>query len=181
MFNKILLWSRLVLDFCLLEVFESVSILVLVIGLFVFSISSWFSLEKLYLSKNLLISSRLSILLVYGCLWQSLSCICFLVTPWTVAWLLCPWNSPGRSTGVGSCFCLQGIFPTQGSNPILSYCSQILYCLSYQGSPRILERVTYPFSRAFCWPRNWTWVSCIAGRFFTTWATREAPHSCSYS
>ena len=48
------------LDFCLLEVFESVSILVLVIGLFLFSISSWFSLEKWYLSKNLSISSRLS-------------------------------------------------------------------------------------------------------------------------
>ena len=50
------------------EVFESVSVLVLVIGLFVFSISSWFSLEKLYLSKNLSISSGLSIVLVYGCL-----------------------------------------------------------------------------------------------------------------
>ena len=50
------------------EVFESVSVLVLVIGLFVFSISSWFSLEKLYLSKNLSISSGLSIVLVDGCL-----------------------------------------------------------------------------------------------------------------
>ena len=45
-----------------------------------------------------------------------------------------PWNSPGQNTGVGSLFLLQGIFPTQGSNP---------------GLP-------------------------IAGRFFTSWATREA-------
>ena len=30
--------------------------------------------------------------------------------------LLCPWNSPGKNTGVGCHFLLQGIFPTQGSN-----------------------------------------------------------------
>ena len=40
---------------------------------------------------------------------------------------------------------LQGIFPTQGSNPGLPHCRQILCCLSYQGSPRILEWVAYPF------------------------------------
>ena len=32
-------------------------------------------------------------------------------------WLLCPWNSPGKNTGVGSHSLLQGIFPTQGLNP----------------------------------------------------------------
>ena len=37
---------------------------------------------------------------------------------------------------------------------------------------RILEWVAIPFSRGSSWPRNCTWVSCIAGRFFTTWATR---------
>ena len=42
----------------------TVSISLLVIGLFIFSISSCFSLGSLYLSKNLSISSRLSILLV---------------------------------------------------------------------------------------------------------------------
>ena len=45
-----------------------VSISLLVIGLFIFSNSSWFSLGKLYLSRNLSISSRLSILLAYSCL-----------------------------------------------------------------------------------------------------------------
>ena len=39
---------------------------------------------------------------------------------------------------------------------------------------RILEWVAIPFSRKSSWPRDWTWVSCIAGRFFTVWATKEA-------
>ena len=38
---------------------------------------------------------------------------------------------------------------------------------------RILEWVAIPFSRASSQPRDWTQVSCIAGRFFTVWATRE--------
>ena len=50
-----------------------------------------------------------------------------------------PWNSPCQNTGVGSLFLLQGIFPTQGSNPGLLHCRQILNQLSHQGSPRILE------------------------------------------
>ena len=50
------------------------------------------------------------------------------------------------ATGVGSLFLLQGIFPTQGLNPGLPHCRQILYQLSHKGSPRILEWVAYPFS-----------------------------------
>ena len=38
---------------------------------------------------------------------------------------------------------------------------------------RILEWVAIPFSTGSSWPRARTWVSCIAGRFFTVWATRE--------
>ena len=45
-----------------------------------------------------------------------------------------PWNSPGQNTGVGSLFLLQGIFTTQGSNPGLPHCRQILYHLSHWGS-----------------------------------------------
>ena len=41
--------------------------------------------------------------------------------------LLCPWDSPGKSTGVGCHALLQGILPTQGSNPGLLHCRQILY------------------------------------------------------
>ena len=40
--------------------------------------------------------------------------------------LLCPWDSPGKNTGVGCHFLLQGIFPTQGLNPCLLRCRQIL-------------------------------------------------------
>ena len=46
-----------------------------------------------------------------------------------------PWNSPGQNTGVGSLSLLQGIFPTQGSNPGLPHCRWILYQLSRKGSP----------------------------------------------
>ena len=42
------------------------------------------------------------------------------------------------------------------------------------GKLRILEWVAYPFSRGSSWPRNWTSVSCIAGRFFRNWTIREA-------
>ena len=48
-----------------------------------------------------------------------------------------PRNSPGHNTGVGSLSLLQGIFPTQGSNPGLSHCRWILYQLSHKRSPCI--------------------------------------------
>ena len=47
-----------------------------------------------------------------------------------------PWNSPGQNTGMGSLSLLQGIFPTQGSNPDLPHCRQILYQLSDPGSSK---------------------------------------------
>ena len=58
--------------------------------------------------------------------------------------LLCPWDSPGQNTGVGSLSLLQGIFPTQGSNPDLLHCRWILYQLTHQGNPGILEWVAVP-------------------------------------
>ena len=88
--------------------------------------------------------------------------------------LLCPWNSPGKNTGLGCHSLLQGIFPTQGSNAGLLHCRQILYQLSHKGSPRILELVAYPFPSGSSRSRNRTGVSCTAGRFFTNWAIREA-------
>ena len=83
-------------------------------------------------------------------------------------------DSPGKNTRVSCNALLQGIFPTQGSNPGLQHCRQILYHLRHQGSPRILKWVVYPFFRGSSQPRNWTGVSCIAGGFFTIQATREA-------
>ena len=74
--------------------------------------------------------------------------------------LLCPGAFPGKNTGVGCCSLLQGIFPTQGSNPDLLHCKWILYCLSHQGSlfaymyfPSTLpEQTTH---------RNWTIPSSL--------------------
>ena len=83
------------------------------------------------------------------------------------------WNSPGQNTGVSSLSSLQGILPIQGSNPGLLHWRRILYQLSHKESPRLLEWVAYPFSSISSWPRNRTRVSCIAGGFFTSWATRE--------
>ena len=52
--------------------------------------------------------------------------------------LYSPWDSPGQNTGVGSLSLLQGKIPTQGSNPYLPHCRQILYQLRHKGSP-VLE------------------------------------------
>ena len=52
-----------------------------------------------------------------------------LVTPCAMSStrLLCPWDFPGKNIAVGCHFLLQGIFPTQGLNPGLLHCRQILY------------------------------------------------------
>ena len=59
-------------------------------------------------------------------------------------------NSPGQNTRVGSRSLLQGIFPTQGSNPVLLHLRQILYQLSYQGSRRMNLHV-FPSSCCHVW------------------------------
>ena len=83
-------------------------------------------------------------------------------------------DSPGKTTGVGYHALLKGSFLILGSNPGLPHCRWILYHLSHQGNPRKNTRVVaYPFSRGSSQPRNWTRVSCIAGRFFNNWTTRE--------
>ena len=59
----------------------------------------------------------------------------------------------------------------------LQYCKVIslqLIKINEKKKKRILEWIAIPFSRESSQPRNRTWVSCIAGRFFTVWATREA-------
>ena len=71
--------------------------------------------------------------------WGAISCVlCSVVSDslrphglWP-ARLLCPWDSPGKNTGVDCHSMLQRIFPTQGSNPGLLHCWQILYRLSYR-------------------------------------------------
>ena len=65
--------------------------------------------------------------------WKSFNWVQLFATPWTIH----PWNSPDQNTEVGSCSLLQGIFPTQGSNPGLLHCRWILYQLSHKGSPSL--------------------------------------------
>ena len=76
-----------------------------------------------------------------------LSCVLLFATHWTVA-RQAPLSrgSPGRNTGVGCHFLLQGIFPTQASNSHHLYCRQILYSLSHQASPALLLLLSH-FSR----------------------------------
>ena len=102
------------------------------------------------------------------CAW-SLSCVRLFVTPWTVAYQapLSMWFSSQEYWSGLPCP------PADLPNPGLLHC-RILYHLSHQGSPRILQWVAYPFSRGSSQPRNWTEVSYIEGGFFTSWATREA-------
>ena len=68
--------------------------------------------------------------------------------------LLSPWAFFRQKYWSGLPCLLQGIFPTQGSNLSLPYCRWILYHLTHQGSPRILEWVAYPFSRGTFQSRN---------------------------
>ena len=66
--------------------------------------------------------------------------------------LLCRWDSPGKNTGVGCCFLLQVIFPTQKSNPGLLDSRQIFYRLSYEGSMnRTLPNSFYKASIILIW------------------------------
>ena len=49
--------------------------------------------------------------------------------------LLCPWNSPGKNTGLGCHSLLQGIFLTQGANAGVSHSRHSLHHLSHQEIP----------------------------------------------
>ena len=88
--------------------------------------------------------------------------------------LYSPWNSPGQNTGVGSLSLLQGIFPTQGSNPGLLHCSQILYHLSHR-KPRNTGVDSLSLLQEIFPTQELSGVSCIAGGFFTSWAISGKP------
>ena len=68
------------------------------------------------------------------------------------------------------------ITATQGKVAQLcpTLCNPMDYRIHGSLQARILEWVAFPFSRGSSQPRDWTQVSCIAGRFFTSWATRDA-------
>ena len=80
-------------------------------------------------------------------------------------------DSPVKNTGLGCRTFLQGIFPTQGSNPTLQADS-----LSYEppGKPKNTGVGSLSLLQGNFLTQELNGVSCIAGRFFTSWATREA-------
>ena len=84
-----------------------------------------------------------------------------------------PRNSPGQNTGVGSLSLFRGIFLTQGLHPGLLHCRLILYELSHKGSPRILERVAYPFSSRSSQPRNQSGYPALQADSLTTELSRK--------
>ena len=61
-------------------------------------------------------------------------------------------DSPGEKTRRGCHILFQGIFPSQGSNPGLPHCRQILYRLSYQGSPK---KLVVQSCLTLCDPIDW--------------------------
>ena len=88
----------------------------------------------------------------------------------------CPGDSPGKNTGMGCHAFLQGISPTQGSNPGLQDCRWILYCLSHRKSPvgklvtlnncfalDINVEMLSPWLRYKCWDTKPLWT------FFCLW------------
>ena len=85
-------------------------------------------------------------------------------TPWTVAYqapLSMEFSRQG--TGVGCHFLLQEIFATQGSNPGLPHCRQMLYCPSHQGmwfTP--VRKVINKKQDLFMW-RNWNFCTVLVG------------------
>ena len=87
--------------------------------------------------------------------------------------LYSPWNSPGQSTGVGSLSLLQGIFLIQGIEPRSPAFQVDSLPAEPQGKPKNTGVGSLSLLQQIFQPRNQTRVSCIAGRFFTSWAVRE--------
>ena len=95
--------------------------------------------------------------------------------PWPTLWDPMDCSLPGSSVHgdleariqKGIAIPFSRIFPTQGSNPGLPHCRQILCRLRHKGSPRILEWVAYPFTSGSSQPSDRTRAPCMAGRFFT--------------
>ena len=58
---------------------------------------------------------------------------------------LCSWDFPGKNSGVGCCFLLQGIFLNPGIKLSAPHCRQTLYCLNHQGSPKSSVSVLSPY------------------------------------
>ena len=153
MFDRICLWSHLVLAFCLLKVFlNTISIFVLVIAPFIFSISSWFSLRKLCLPKKLSLFSRLSILLdvvAYSTLLFQLIVLVHLIGLFIV-----------QSSFLGHTHGIQK-FPDQGLNP--SQSSDVSHS---SGNPGSLSCWT---TRELLCFSHFTWIKIYHASDWVSW------------
>ena len=101
---------------------------------------------------------------------------------WQPTRLLCPWDSPGKNTGVGCLFLLQ-CMKVKSESEVTQSCptlSDPMDCSlpgsSFHGifQARVLEWVATAFSRGSSQPRDWTHISCIGRWVLYHWATREA-------
>ena len=107
--------------------------------------------------------------------WKLLSHVWLLITPWAVAHQApLSMEFSRQEYRSGKPF----LSPTDLSNLRTEPRSPTLQAgflhLNHQGSPRILDWVAYFSSNESSQPRNRTGISCVAGGFFTSWATREA-------
>ena len=76
-----------------------------------------------------------------------------------------PWDFLGKSTGMGCHFLLQGIFLTQGSNPGLPHCRQMLYRLSHQGSSKPDSNLSASL-HLYCYYPNLSCCHCSPGLLY---------------
>ena len=91
--------------------------------------------------------------------------------------LLCPWDSPGKNTGVGCHFLLQGLILTEGSNQGLLHCRKIFYCLSHRETLHIQEcSSVQSFSRVWLFATPWT-AACQASLSITNSRSQPKPMS----
>ena len=125
---------------------------------FVFSLITWKVKIVLYL-ESCNFEDCMSVELLGKCSyeWKSFKSCPTLCDPMDCS----PWNSPGQNTGMGRLFLLQGIFPTQGLNPGLLHCRQILYQLSHKESPNAHNYNNKLVHFSSC---SWYTFSCILFR-----------------
>ena len=131
MFGRIHLWSHLVLGFCSLEDFWLVSISMLVMDLIRFCIFSWFRFGRLYFSKNSSISSKLSVLLSYGCWWWFLmvlfiSVLSVVISPLSFLILLIWFFSPFFFMSLANGLSILFIFSKNQLLILLIFCYSLL-------------------------------------------------------
>ena len=97
-------------------------------------------------------------------------------------------DSPGKNTGVGCHFLLQGSSWPRDWTRVSHIAGRLITLCATTCSPpgvsvhgifqaKLLEWFAISFSRGLSWPRDWSLVACTAGRFFTNWATRKAQRS----